>query len=191
MGDITMIKDMHLSLLLCFLPLAILVVNLAGPQARVLAAHYEAPTATLNGIKTIYVSVKPIENPGALGAGMDENQIKALVEQQLRKAGISLLSQEEYDRYKMTLRYPLANLEIRVTVHELEGIDDAVVDLSVRLMQVAFLARKAIVQINAPSWESRDIGVGKNPNFIEEALQRNVNFFIEDYFAANPRANPR
>ena len=165
-----MINDVRVSLLLWIIPLISLVISLAGPQAPVLAAHYESPAAVVNGIKEIYVSVKPIENPGALGAGMDENQIKALVEQQLRKAGISLLSQEEYDRYKMTLRYPLANLEIRVTVHELEGIDDAVVDLSVRLMQVAFLARKAIVQINAPSWESRDIGVGKNPNFIEEAL---------------------
>jgi hypothetical protein len=178
-----MIKDARLSLLLFIIPL----ISLAGPQAPVLAEHYESPTATLNGIQTIYVSVTPIENPGAVEAGMDENLIKALVEQQLRQAGISLLSQEDYDRYKMTLKYPLATLEIRVTVHELEGMDDAVVDLSVRVMQVAFLARKAIVQINAPSWESREIGVGNNPNFIEEALKKNVKLFIHDYFSANPR----
>jgi hypothetical protein len=183
MGDITMIKDVRLSLLFCIIPL----ISLAGPQAPVLAAHYESPTAVLNGIKEIYVSVKPIGNPGVLEAGMDESQIKAMVEQQLRKAGISLLSQEEYDRYKMTLRYPLANLEIRVTVHELEGMDTAVLDLSVRLMQVALLGRKAIVQFNAPSWESREIGLGKNLDFIVEALEKNVNFFIQDYFAANPR----
>ena len=182
-----MINDVRLGLLLGFIPLISLVISLAGPQTPVLAAHSESPKAVLNGIKAVYVSVKPIENPGALGEGMDETQIKALVEQQLRKAGISLLSQEEYDRYKMTLRSPIANLEIRITVHELEAMDDAVVDLSVRLMQVALLGRKAIVQFNAPTWEGREIGVGNNPNFIEEALQKNVNFFIEDYFSANPR----
>ena len=182
-----MINDVRVSLLLWIIPLISLVISLAGPQAPLLAAYYQSPTAVLNGIQTIYVSVKPIENPGVLEAGMDENHIKALVEQQLREAGISLLSQENYDRYKMTLKYPLANLEIRVTVHKLEGMNDDVVNLSVRLMQVAFLARKAIVQINAPSWESREIGVGNNPNFIEEALKKNVNLFIHDYFSANPR----
>ena len=171
----------------CLIPLVGLVISLAGPQEQVSAAHYENVMATLNGIQTIYVSVKPIENPGAVGTDSDEGQIKASVEQQLRKAGISLLSQEDYDRYKMTLKYPLANLEIKVTAHELEGMDDAVVDLSVRLMQVVFLARKAIVQVNAPTWESREIGVGNDPNFFEKALKKNVNFFIEDYFEANPR----
>ncbi len=178
-----MIKDLRLRFLFCI----ILLISLAGHEAPVLAAYYESPTAVLNGIKEIYVSVKPIENPSVIEAGMDEGQIKALVEQQLRKAGISLLSQEEYDRYKMTLRYPLANLEIRVTFHELEGMETAVIDLNIRLVQVVLLARKAIVQFNASSWESREIGVGNDLDFVETALEKNVNFFIQDYFAANPR----
>ena len=178
-----MIKDVRFRLLLY----TILLASLVGPQAPVLAAHYEAPTATLNGIQTIYVSVKPIENPDALGAGMDENKIKEVVEQQLRKAGISLLSEEEYDRYRMTLKYPLANLEIGVIIQELEDMDSAVVDVGVQLIQVAFLGRKAIVQFNAPTWESREIGVVSHPNFIVEALEKSVNLFIHDYFAANPR----
>ena len=169
------------------MPLVGLVISLAGPQAQVSAAHYENAMAVLNGIQTIYVSVKPIENPGVVGTDSDEGQIKASVEQQLRKAGISVLPQEEYDRYKMTLKYPLANLEIGITAHKLEGMNDAVVVVSVRLMQVVFLARKAIVQVNAPTWESREIGVGNDPNFFEKALKKNVNFFIEDYFEANPR----
>ena len=182
-----MINNVRHDLLFCFIPLISLVISLAAPQAQVSAEHYESPAAVLNGIKEIHVSVKPIENPLVIEAGMDENHVKALVEQQLRKSGISLLSEEEYDRYKMTLSSPLANLDIRVTVKELEDLDSAVVDVSVRLMQVVFLGRKAIVQFNAPTWESSEIGVVNHPNFIVEALEKNVNLFIQDYFAANPR----
>jgi hypothetical protein len=152
-----MIIDVRLRFLFCIIPL----ISLAGHQTPVLAAHYEGPAAVLNGIKEIYVSVKPIENPSVIEAGMDEGQIKAMVERQLRKAGISLLSREEYDRYKMTLRYPLANLEIRVTFHELEGMETAVIDLNVRLIQVVFLARKAIVQFN---------GLGKECKYFYSGL---------------------
>lgn len=165
----------------------ILFISLAGSHIPAFAADNGNLTASLNGIKNIYVSVRPIENPIVIEAGMDESQLKILAEQQLRKAGIPLLSQEEYDRYKMTLNYPLANLEIRVTVHELEGMDAAAADLTVRVMQVAFLARKPTVQINAPSWESREIGVGRDRDFLEGALEKNVNLFIHDYFSANPQ----
>jgi hypothetical protein len=149
------------------------------------AADNENLTASLVGIRNIYVSVRPIDNPIVTEAGIDENLIKELAEKQLRKAGIRLLSQEEYNRYKMTLRYPLALLELRLTVHEIEGMDAAIADLRVRVMQVAFLSRKPIVQINAPSWEVQEIGVVRDPSFLEEALKKSLDQFIHDYFSEN------
>ncbi len=110
-----------------------------------------------------------------------------MVERQLRKAGVQLLSQEGYDRYKMTLRYPLATLELRLTVHEIEGMDAAIAELRVRVMQVAFLSRRPIVQINAPSWEVQEIGIVRDPSFLDDALKKSLDQFIDDYFSANPR----
>ena len=173
----------RLSLLPCIIVLFILPVS--HPPS--LAADNENLTVSLIGIKHIYVNVKPISNPIVTEAGIDESSIKELAERQLRKAGIRLLSQEEYDRYKMTLRYPLATLELRLTVHEIEGMDAAIAELRVRVMQVAFLSRRPIVQINAPSWEVQEIGIVRDPSFLEEALKKSLDQFIDDYFSANPR----
>jgi hypothetical protein len=171
------------SLLSCIIGLFILTILL--PPG--FAADNENLTVSLIGIKHIYVSVKPISNPIVTEAGIDESSIKELAERQLRKAGVQLLSQEEYDRYKMTLRYPLAVLELRLTVHEITGMDAAIAELRVRVMQVAFLSRRPIVQINAPSWEVQEIGIARDPSFLDEALKRNLDQFIDDYFSANPR----
>ena len=118
----------RLSFLSCIIGLFTLTVSL--PPG--LAADDENLTASLIGIRNIYVNVKPIDNPIVTEAGIDESLIKELAEKQLRKAGIQLLSQEEYNRYKMTLRYPLALLEVRLTVHEIDGMDAAIADLRIR-----------------------------------------------------------
>ena len=151
------------------------------------AAENENLTASLNRIREIYVNVKSIDNPIVIEAGIDENLIKDMAERQLRKAGIRLLSQEEYNRYKMTLSYPLARLELRLTVHEIPGMDAAIAEFRTRVMQVAFLSRRPIVQINAPSWEVQEIGIVRDPSFLEYALKRSLDEFIDDYFTANPR----
>ena len=171
------------SLLSCIIGLFILTISL--PPG--FAADNENLTVSLIGIKHIYVNVKPISNPIVTEAGIDASSIKELAEQQLRKAGVQLLSQEEYDRYKMTLRYPLAVLELRLTVHEITGMDAALAELRARVMQVAFLSRRPIVQINAPSWEVQEIGIVRDPSFLEDALNRSLDQFIDDYFSANPR----
>ena len=171
---------------LALLPCIVMLFTLAGSNLPAFAVDNENLTVSLNGIKKIYVSVRPIENPIVIQAGLDENQMKALAERQLRKAGVELLSTEEYNRYKMTLNYPLANLEIRVTVHEVEEMDAAIADLTVRVMQVAFLSRKPIIQINSSSWEVREIGIGRDSSFLEEALRKSVDKFIHDYFLENP-----
>ena len=100
----------------------------AGSISPAIAAYQENPTVALIGIKTIYVDVTPIDNPLVLEAGIDEDLIKDFAERQLREAGIQLLSLEEYNRFKMTLRYPLARLELRLTVHKVRGIDAAIAE---------------------------------------------------------------
>ena len=177
-----MTTSVRLSLLSCIIGLFIPAV-LVAPG---FGADNENLTVSLNLIREIYVSVRPIDNPIVIDAGIDERLIKEMAERQLRKAGIQLLSQEEYNRYKMTLRYPLARLELRLTVHEIEGMDAAIAEFRVRVMQVAFLSRRPIVQINAPSWEVQEIGIVRDSSFLEEALKRSLDEFIDDYFTANP-----
>ena len=178
-----MTNFVRFNLLACIIVLFILTVSFPP----VFAEGNENLTDSLIRIREIYVSVKPIDNPIVAEAGIDESLIKEMAERQLRKAGIRLLSQEEYNRYKMTLRYPLAVLELRLTVHEITGMDAAIAELRVRVMQVAFLSRRPIVQINAPSWEVQEIGIARDPSFLDEALKRNLDQFIDDYFSANPR----
>jgi hypothetical protein len=178
-----MTTSVRLSLLWCIIILFILIVSLPSG----FAAANENLTVSLNRIREIYVNVKPIDNPIVIDAGIDENLIKDLAERQLRKAGIKLLTQEEYNRYKMTLSYPLARLELRLTVHEIVGMDAVIAELRTRVMQVAFLSRRPIVQINAPSWEVQEIGIVSDPSFVEVALKKSLGQFIEDYFSANPR----
>jgi hypothetical protein len=172
----------RLGLLACIIVLFILALSL--PPC--FAASNENLTVSLVQIKHIYVSVKPIDNPIVMDAGIDEDLIKNLAEKQLRKAGIQLLNQEEYSRYKETLRYPLAVLELRLTVHEIKGMDAAFAELRTRVMQVAFLSRRPIVQINAPSWEVQEIGIARDSSFLEDALKKSIDLFIDDYFTANP-----
>jgi len=177
-----MANFVRFNLLVCIIVLFTLTVSFPSG----FAAENENLTVSLALIKHIYVDVKPIDNPIVIEAGIDENLIKDLAERQLRKAGIQLLSQEEYNRYKMTLRYPLARLELRLTVHEIEGMDAAIAEFRVRVMQVAFLSRRPIVQINAPSWEVQEIGIVRDPSFLKDALKRSLDEFIDDYFTANP-----
>jgi hypothetical protein len=87
----------------------------------------------------------------------------------------------------MTLQYPLAVLEVRLTVQEIKGMDAAIAHLRVRVMQVAMLSRKPIFQINAPSWEVQEIGIARDPSFLDDALKKSLDQFIDDYFSANPR----
>lgn len=152
-----------------------------------LSAEYENFTASLNLIKEIYVDVKPIDNPIVTDAGINEDLIKVSAERQLRRAGIKLLNKDRYNQYKMTLNYPLARLEIRLTVHEIEGMDAVIAEIRTRVVQVAFLSRRPIIQINAPSWEVQEIGIVSDPSFLDAALQNSLDKFIDDYFTANPR----
>ena len=162
----------------------IFILTLLNPPGS--AAISENITTSLELIREIYVDVKPIQNPIVQDAGIDESLIKDLAEKQLRKAGIKLLNREQYDRFKMTLSYPLARLELRLTVHMIPGMDAAIAELRTRVMQVVFLSRRPIVQINAPSWEVQEIGIVRDPSFLEDALNRSLGEFIDDYFTANP-----
>ena len=142
--------------------------------------------ASLVGLKSIYVKIQPIDSNLGLISKM-ERRLKKDTEMQLRRAGIELLTEKDYERLMRSPRYPLARLYIAVTIRETGYSHMKLYSLAVQARQVTFLARKPVVKLLMPTWEKRKVGFDDNPDVVYAHIKNMVDRFINDYRTANPR----
>jgi hypothetical protein len=145
----------------------------------------ENSRAMFQGLKSVYVHVNPIDSKTEQ-KGVVASQLRKETEQQLRKAGIEVLSQEEFNRYNVSLKYPLARLSLSVSMEEIFTEDTAldVSSISVEVQQAVFLGRNARVSMFATTWERNQISFGGSSE-VRSEVRSFVGEFISAYTAAN------
>jgi hypothetical protein len=141
----------------------------------------------LGGLKSIYVQVEPL-NPGTEDKGIAAAQIRKDTERQLTKAGIKLLSEREYNNFRLTGSYPMARLDIAVNIDEIEvgGTPLSVNFILVKARQQAFLRRKPALRFFATTWQRQEINYSSDMADVHGALTEILNEFIAAYNSANP-----
>jgi len=172
---------------LCFFVLGIIPAVLAFPfQSRAGAADRVDATDTLAGVKAVYVQIQPIASNLGNDRGL-MRRLKRNTENQLRKAGIELLSEKAYSRLSRTEQYPLARLFIALSIYNTGRMDEKMYSIAVQARQLAFLARKPVIKLMSPTWEKRKIGIEDNPEVVVGLVANMIERFIGDFKMANPR----
>lgn len=143
--------------------------------------------AVFEGLKSVYVHVNPIDQKTAQ-KDISAARLRKDAEKQLKKAGIKVLSDEEYNRLKISMTYPLARLTLSVSMDEIL-IQDSVLDISdiaAEVQQAVFLGRKPAISMFATTWERKQINFGGSAE-VQEKMMAFVAEFITAYTGANPQ----
>jgi len=151
-----------------------------------LAIDDEAVSASLGGLKSIYIAEPSIDSQVRYD-GLSTRRLKKNTDRQISKSGIKALSEKEFDRLKRSERYPLGRLDTVITVSEITSMDLKIYNIVVQLRQVVFLARKPVAKLWAPTWGKRELGYSGNVDVVEERVKDIVGQFINDYLSANQK----
>ena len=137
---------------------------------------------TLRGLPGVAVVIEPL-HPTTERDGLTQNKLQAEVEQQLKTAGIRVLTQEEW---KKTPGAPYLYVNV-AALKKSYGLYAYAIEVC--LNQLVLLIRDHQTQEFAETWETREVGtVGKKqlPS-VRNSVAAHVAIFIRDYFAVNPR----
>jgi hypothetical protein len=156
---------------------------------------YLSPFATMaaddsrmmfEGLKCVYVQVNPIDF-NTEQKGIVASQLREETERQLKKAGIEVLSDEEFNRFKISLKYPLARLVLSVSINEIpaESTSLDVSDITVEVQQAVQLGRNATISMFATTWERNQISLGGSAE-----VQGKIRAFVAEFITAYTSANP-
>ena len=150
------------------------------------AESTEDTRTMFQGLNSVYVDVKPIDS-NTRQKGMVASELRKETEKQLRKEGIKVLSDEEFNQFKMSLKYPLARLVLSVSINEIPAEDTTleVSNITVEVQQAAFLGRNATISMFATTWERNQIIFGGSSE-----AQGKIRAFVADFITAYTSANP-
>ncbi|MGD2124446.1 MAG: hypothetical protein PVG99_00110 [Desulfobacteraceae bacterium] len=141
---------------------------------------------SLGGLTSMYVRVQPQEGSQET-TGINLDQLRADTEEQLSKAGITILPQQEFERLQRSRGYPLALLDVDIGVFPIQGVDLKMYSISIRVRQSVFLSRKPVIRLWAPTWEMRDTGTTDDVASIPERVRGAVSRLVGDYQSENPK----
>ncbi len=136
---------------------------------------------SLRGLSGVFVSVLPIAKD-AEASGLSADQLQKIVESELRKAGVPILSEaklgEEY-----------ANLVIVIdTIKHPQGVYLFTVNASVvQAVQISRPRGKGVFPAETYSKRALGLTTPNRMDVINEPLKEKIREFIEDYLAVNPK----
>jgi hypothetical protein len=158
----------------------------ASPSSISLAADGQPFGPILGGVKSVYIQAEPF-SPETEEKGIAAAQVRKTTGQQLRKAGIKVLSEKEYSNFRLTGSYPMARLDISVSIDQIEVADTplSVNFIVVKARQQAFLGRKPSIRFFATTWQRQEINYSSDPADVHGVIREIVNEFISAYNAAN------
>ena len=145
----------------------------------------ESAKESLRGLKGVCVVVEDLD-PNIEKDGLHENSIKTDVELKLQMSGIKVLTWEEI------VKEPgLPNLYVRVNTFK-RGTNLYAYHIDVELHQNVLLERDPkIVRVGATTWRAAGmtgtISTEHNVNLLRNTVNNQVEQFINDYLAVNPK----
>ena len=137
---------------------------------------------TLRGLPGVAVVIEPL-HPTTERDGLTQHQLLTEVEQQLKNAGIRVLTQE---KWRKTPGAPYLYVNV-AALKKSYGLYAYAIEVC--LNQLVMLIRDQQTQEFAETWETREVGtVGKKQlSTVRNSVAAHVAVFIRDYFAVNPR----
>jgi len=163
-----------------------MLLTVMNPGSSVYANDNEQTRATLAGLKGIYVAVAPID-PDIEDEGLTARKTKKNTVRLLEKAGIKVMSDREYDKYKSIRSYPMARLEVIVDVRDVEDKDLQVYNIIVQIRQVVWLARKPVINLVGVTWRNQEFGHSNSLDLVQGKVKDLVKQFIDAYFSVNKK----
>jgi hypothetical protein len=137
---------------------------------------------TLRGIKAIFVAIEPIR-PEAEKFGLTQDKIRSDVELKLKRAGIKVLSKEEWLK---TTGSPRLYININQVYNNQVGA--FICDMNVNFNQKVNLTRNPEVSCMATTWWTSATGAvgGKEmEEKVRDTIKDQVDLFLSDYLAVN------
>ncbi len=132
----------------------------------------------LKGLQGVFVLVEGIDKD-AQNAGLSEDTIQTDVELRLRLAGIKVLTEAECLK---TPGYPYLYVNLNAT----NRANSLIYSIGIDLNQRVTLARDPSTVTHASTWHTGSVGIG-GVEFIRNAIKSNIDVFLNDYLAANPK----
>ena len=136
---------------------------------------------SLRGLKGVFVTVERLD-PEVEKDGLTAAQIRTDAESNLRRAGIKLLSKQEWFDSPGS-----PNLELNVFVLRLPSSPEYVYSINIALKQRAYLIREPIEVFGATTWSLGTItGITPHLDKIRSSVEAQVDKFIPAYVSVNP-----
>ncbi|HXG18801.1 MAG TPA: hypothetical protein VNN62_06985 [Methylomirabilota bacterium] len=159
----------------------LLVVLFLTCSLRASAEMPDRAKETLRDLPGVTVVIEPLQ-AAAEHDGLTQHQLQIDVEQQLRTAGIRVLT---HDEWRQTPGSPYLYVNV-AALKKNYGL--YAYSIEVCLNQVVTLLRNQHIQEFAETWETREVGtVGQDRlSTVRESVAAHVNTFIRDYRAVNP-----
>lgn len=161
--------------------------------------------ATLRGIQSIIVKVHSVEEGWRAElekAGLSESVLESSIEQQLQKAGIQVLAEEDSNqsasegilnvRLKFVAPEPAKKTFLALDEKEekIEKVDTKkkyVYAIRLNLRQLVHLKRDPSAAAFSITWQSESVGL-RSIALIKDDIKNLVDVFIEAYISENPNS---
>ena len=147
--------------------------------------HPKLSHNVLSGLRSIFVQVV-IQDKELGNKGFDSKQIEKGVIRQLKDAGIETIPEKEYIRLRRPRNYPLAILEVEIESISAKGLEGGY-SIHVNVMQLAFLSRRPVIRILAPTWERFYLDFKGSSASGHTKIQELVEEFTKEFLAENPK----
>jgi hypothetical protein len=161
--------------------------------------------ATLRGIQSIIVKVHPL--PAEWHAeleklGLSESVLPSSIEQQLQKAGIQVLAEEDSNQpaFEGFLNVRLQFVDYEPAKKTFLSLDDKqekiekvdtkkkyIYAIRLNLRQLVALKRDSSANVFSITWQTESVGL-RRLALIKDDIKRQVDVFIEAYLSENPNS---
>jgi hypothetical protein len=141
----------------------------------------------LAGLTTVYLRVQYSDDSGMKATGAESSQLVSDTERQLSEAGLKIVSSSEFDRLIASRGYPIALLDVEVRIAKVKDMDLKVYNLSVKLRQLAYIARMPTLKFLGGTWDITDYGTMDDFSFVKQRLNAVIVRLVSDYKSENPK----
>jgi len=159
---------------------------LEGSNQIISAQTDAAEVKSLRGLQGVDVLIESLPSD-AKKAGVTKRQLRIEVEVELRKAGISVLTEDE-SLNAPGMSYLYVHVNAVALTESLEG--SYIFSVRVELKQYVYLGRDRSIGTTAITWQRGAVGTVGTDNFrksVRETVRDYVNEFINDYLTVNPK----
>jgi hypothetical protein len=135
---------------------------------------------TLRDLQGVFILVETIKSD-AEADGLSVTELQSGVESKLAQAGIKTLT---HDEWRSTPGHPW----LYISINTIKFLASYFYSLDVQLKQEVSLTRSNSISTSSATWELGSLGMTLSsdlPSKIQEAVDRNIQHFVDDFATVN------